>query len=712
MKKVVVFVSVLLIISGGNSFAQEAEAPAKAASNLSLSVSPGVSIPLGKNADLFGFGGDVKLSGRYRLSSLPMFFLGGQVGYNLSPIVEGTSLSTLTAGVSSGITKELSPKFGMSGFAEGGAFFSMLSGNQGSAVYPYAAGGAGLHYRLNRSLSLGLEASYRYFFGLSSGIVVGLGATYHAPKRTRAPIRIESGSSQQPQVLRSTTRKARGRGVEVVDVEFKVFPVLFKYYDESPVGNAVLVNYENDKIENVRVSLLVKQYMDNPKECIFVDSLPGKSELTFDLYALFTSDVLEISEGTKVSANITVEYTRKGKEQREELVETLRFFNRNAVTWDDDRKAAAFVTSKDVAVQKFAKNVAGMVKDKASRTLNQNLLMGIALHETLTLYDVSYVIDPTTPYVEFSKNEQAIDYLQFPNQTLENRAGDCDDLSILYCSLLEALGVKTAFVTIPEHIFVAFSLDMRADQARKSFAYPDDLILYKDTAWIPVEVTARDGGFLNAWRIGAKQWREHFPKNQAGFFPLDEAWKTYEPVGFTIPGDPVQLPNKDRVVRYYLEQVMKFIDREIFEQREELVSHIKQTGSLRARNSLGVLYARYGLNEEAEQEFQKVLAQREYVPTLVNMGNISYLKDDLSTAKYYYDRAARKAPDNPAVLVSLARVNHEIENYSEANVAYSKLKSIDPALAEQFAFLESRGSETARAADINKMKGVVVWDEE
>jgi Tfp pilus assembly protein PilF len=118
------------------------------------------------------------------------------------------------------------------------------------------------------------------------------------------------------------------------------------------------------------------------------------------------------------------------------------------------------------------------------------------------------------------------------------------------------------------------------------------------------------------------------------------------------------------------------------------------------------------LNEEAEQEFQKVLAQQEYVPTLVNMGNIAYLKNDLKTAKYYYDRAARKSPENPAVLVSLARVNHEIENYSDAKVAYSKLKSIDPALAEQFAYLESRGSETARAADINKMKGVVVWDEE
>ena len=32
-------------------------------------------------------------------------------------------------------------------------------------------------------------------------------------------------------------------------------------------------------------------------------------------------------------------------------------------------------------------------------------------------------------------------------QTLEYRAGDCDDLSILYSALLESVGVETAFIT-------------------------------------------------------------------------------------------------------------------------------------------------------------------------------------------------------------------------------------------------------------------------
>lgn len=130
----------------------------------------------------------------------------------------------------------------------------------------------------------------------------------------------------------------------------------------------------------------------------------------------------------------------------------------------------------------------------------------MALHETLTLYGLNYVIDPTTPYKEFSKKRQEIDFLQFPKQSLDYRAGDCDDLSILNCALLGSVGIETAFITIPGHIFMAFSIDMTPDEARKRFLRADELIFREDKTWIPVEITEIGGGFLKAWQRGAKQW--------------------------------------------------------------------------------------------------------------------------------------------------------------------------------------------------------------
>jgi len=112
------------------------------------------------------------------------------------------------------------------------------------------------------------------------------------------------------------------------------------------------------------------------------------------------------------------------------------------MTWDDDKRAAAFVSTKDPAVLKFSKNVTSYVKDKASKAINKNFLTALALFESLKLYGMSYAVDPTSPFTERSKSKTAVDYLQFPPQTLNYKAGDCDDLSILYAALLESLGVR------------------------------------------------------------------------------------------------------------------------------------------------------------------------------------------------------------------------------------------------------------------------------
>ncbi len=290
------------------------------------------------------------------------------------------------------------------------------------------------------------------------------------------------------------------------------FPVFFKYNAKHPIGKAMVKNWEEVPVENVKTSFFVKQYMDNPKAAKIVEWLEPGEEREIDIYGLFTNKVLDITEGTTVSALINVTYRKKGEEVTKEYIETIRLENRNTVTWDDDRKACAYVTAKDPAVLKFAKNVAGSIKGKTYRGVDKNMIMAIALHETLDLYGITYVVDPTTPYIEFSESKLAIDYLQFPMQTLEFMAGDCDDLSILYSSLLEAVGVETAFVTTSGHIFVAFTLSMTPDEARKKFLYPDDLIFREGKVWLPVEITDRNRGFIKAWETGAKEWRESAAK--------------------------------------------------------------------------------------------------------------------------------------------------------------------------------------------------------
>lgn len=714
-KKVLVFIllfSCIAVISfaqSNDNDSYQGKTGDSKSSYLSFHLTPGLVVPIGEDKDFFNMGGGAGISGEYKFRSMPLFFISGNAGYYFMPVTFETSMSVISFGVGGGLNYSIRPKLFLKTFVGGGYYYSFLNDGTGpKSGNPYVQGGAGVHYLITPTISLGLQASYTKYLGLYNGICISFGTAYHIPAKGERPTKIKEKAPAVPKPL------AGGKLLQIKNITFEdIFPVFFKYYDDHPVGNAVLYNDTNKQITDITVNLFVKQYMDNPKACKVPAELGPGEESPIELNALFTEKVLEITEGTKVSVEITLEF-KLGKERyADNYIETIRLYDRNATTWDDDQKAAAFVTAKDPAVLTFSKNIAGLIKEKGSKAVNQNLRMAIALHEALSLYGMSYVVDPTTPYKEFSQNKTAVDFLQFPRHSFQYKAGDCDDLSILYSSLLESVGIETAFVTMPGHLFLAFSVDMTPEEGRKNFLRAEDLIFKDGKSWIPVEITEIDGGFLKAWQIGAKQWREASAREQEGFFPIHEAWKLYEPVG--LPGDSyyVTMPSNEKILNAYLQEIITFIDREIYPQLAKIQSEIKKTGgSPASMNKLGVLYARYGLMDRAEREFKKVLAKDiNYVPSLLNMGNIYYLNGDMKTAKYYYDKAYKKAPDNPKVLLTVARVNHEMENYGTVNEAYGKLKYLDPDLAQQFAYLDLRGDEALRAASIGGIKEVVIWEE-
>ena len=100
-----------------------------------------------------------------------------------------------------------------------------------------------------------------------------------------------------------------------------------------------------------------------------------------------------------------------------------------------------------------------------------------------------------------------------------------------------------------------------------------------------------------------------------------------------------------------------------------------------------------------------------YLSPLVNLGNIFYLNEDASGALSWYKKAEQLDPHNAAVVASVARTQYELENFQQAEEAYYKLKTIEPALAVEYAYLSTESNYVGRAAAAND-RGATFWSEE
>jgi hypothetical protein len=317
----------------------------------------------------------------------------------------------------------------------------------------------------------------------------------------------------------------------VQDRFYDIFPVLYGYYDTHPLGQVVIINTSDKVVSNVRMSFLVKEFMDAPRDCPTPSTLKPNELATADLFAVFQPRILQVTENMKVEAQVTLEYIENGRPQKKVIPRTLTVLKRNALNWDDTRKAAAFVSPSDPAVLRFAKNISSAVSGEVNPALDPNLTLAVSMYDALRLLNLAYSQDPI-PILTPNKNVG--DFIQFPRQTLENRSGKCSDLSVLYASLLEAVDVETAFVTVPGHIFIAVALGMNEGDARKFFDDQNDLVFLGGKVWLPLELTLRDKDFLTSWARGAQEWRGNREKGQAALFPLHEAWENYVPVA--LPG--------------------------------------------------------------------------------------------------------------------------------------------------------------------------------
>ena len=254
--------------------------------------------------------------------------------------------------------------------------------------------------------------------------------------------------------------------VRAIRVEEPTLPAAFaalqSWYAKHPIGSVTLVNTEKWMISGIDVSFYQKGSMDSPTPSAHVDQLAPGERCRVELFASFNEEVFRTEGVTPLTGEVIVSYKSRGRaaEQRQSVSYDLH--DKTAVTWDDDRKVAAFITPADSALRNYSSFIRQACREGTLPTYNEPLQLAVQVVRALGEIGCLYQADPSLPFTRVQGNPMVVDPISLPRDTLKRITGDCDDLTVLFCSLLESAGTETGFITVPGHIYAAFNTKVPA----------------------------------------------------------------------------------------------------------------------------------------------------------------------------------------------------------------------------------------------------------
>ena len=430
------------------------------------------------------------------------------------------------AGGALGYNLRITDRIAISLEADGGIWMFRPNEEQNlqTASGPYFGGRLTADYYISPVFKIGLFGGYQNY--------------YYQPKSF-----LQAAQAGMSITMNLTKSFSKSNAIQNLESEFQpLFPIFYAHYNNNSFGTVTFTNLEKNALTDVEVSVFIEQFMSVPKVIATYNKIQPGEEFSADLTAFLNESIMNQMQKQMTDAQITITYKNLGQKNSYEERFFLQTLTRNSMSWEDDRRAAAFVSAKDGAVQRFAKQITLALKDNTSD--KGNYIYANAIFDVLKAYGINYVVDPTSVFS--TSDTVAVDFLQFPYQTLLYHGGDCDDLSILNCSLFEALGIQTAFITIPGHIYMAYDSGLTAAQAARVYD-KGKYIVQEGKVWIPLEITVPQDSFELSLKLGIREWNKY--ENEHNLIPIHEAWTEFKPV--TVPESDVSVQFPKEALKEY-----------------------------------------------------------------------------------------------------------------------------------------------------------------
>ncbi|MFI5345387.1 MAG: 6-bladed beta-propeller [Elusimicrobiota bacterium] len=467
--------------------------------------------------------------------------------------------------------------------------------------------------------------------------------------------------------------------VEISSVTLgNIFAANYKWYLKNSIGKVTVTNNLNAPFENVKVTFKLKDYMDFGFDTE-IKKLEPKQTVEIPLIATLNNKVLEVTEDTPIQAEFSLNYFENGQARTVSLTKPLRLYSRNAITWDDTRKIANFITYKDEPIKNFKAAVTADFKNRKAAALNSNVVKALKIWNALGEYGLKFAANPANPFETAHDDPNfPVDYTQYPRETLKRKTGQCSDLTSLYAALLEDSEVRVALLDYPGHI--TLMLDTEADNAAEAGLPADLLVEHDGSMWLPVEVTLVGKPFYEAVSKAAYAYKAEAEKGKVKVIDVDKAFEEYEPVTMPPSDFAPVAPDAAALEKRYDDQIAVLAkDRYQFLKKKYEDQLKANPGDADAQLQLGIVELQFGGGDAATAAFGKVLeAAPRNAAALNNLGSVVFLAGDYAAAEARFLQAAEADPADGDIWLNLMKTAAKLKKADKAREYGAKAVALSP----------------------------------
>jgi len=370
-----------------------------------------------------------------------------------------------------------------------------------------------------------------------------------------------------------------------------------QYATPSPLCGELVLTSKHDNELQISVSLFVPKYMDAPTEVAkevrlsAAESGQESGKVTIPLSLKFNDKMQSLVDDVQTQAEITITYSYLKRTRELKWTELLNLRRMGKVAYHERlAPMVAFIDPDDSVVRNFANAVVSMPLEIESDSLakicraNDNIFKAMLIFEALNVHGVKYKEYPDKPFQSIYGKEYVAGTASYP-YTLPNppdlwyidlngpfkdaryprdllsaadRTGDCDDVSVLYASLLETLGIRTQLVDVGESVFVMFDSGLSENDIKLLQLPPELFIEDSETFWVPVEVTRYGDLFVQAWKEGTFQYESANKQGTLQLVDVHDAWETYQRMHPLTELTSITPPDVDEIDRRIQRNLTEF----------------------------------------------------------------------------------------------------------------------------------------------------------